>query len=601
MVFGGGKIAQREPTEQELKIKIQFLMAFRVIIITTFLGSIILFRPPVIQIPFILPISFIIAATYAITIIYALLLPRVKRLVRFCYIQILGDLLLETAVVYYTGGVDSFFSFLYILTIITTSMILYKRGSYIAASAASIFFGLVVNLEFYKVIEPQNYYLDFPLISENDSLFYSLFLRIAAFYIVAILSGQLAGKLKETGQELEEKREDLIELRNFHENVVESIQMGLLTVDLDYKITSLNRYSQEILGIKEWETVGRPCQEVLSPEKFKELYDEYAYSRPTIHRFEGVYRRGDGAELHLGFTLSRLINEQNEVNGLIISFTDLSTIKALEEKMRRSERLASIGELASGMAHEVRNPLASISGSIEMLSQREGQDHTRRQLMEIVLKETERLNKIITDFLSYARPQPSRKELVNVNAIIKETMELLAAGLNDRKQIAFHTRLHEGPLLAMADSQELRQVLWNLCVNAVESMDGGGELRVSTRLQDRRYLYSKVPAAKLEQRSYPAMAGPEQYVAITVEDNGKGIRRQDLDKIFDPFYTTKNEGTGLGLSIAYRIVEKHYGFIDVESEAGKGTCISVFLPAGEQEPSGMGHPHQPEGEGEGQE
>ncbi len=162
------KRIEKEPTEQELRIKIQFLMAFRVVLITTFLGSIILFRPPLTETSLIFPISLIITITCALTIVYAMMLPRVKRLIQFCYLQIMSDLLLETIAVYYTGGVDSFFSFLYILTIITSSVILYKRGSYFAASGASIFFGIMVNLEFYHVLEPKEYYLDFLSQWNND-------------------------------------------------------------------------------------------------------------------------------------------------------------------------------------------------------------------------------------------------------------------------------------------------------------------------------------------------------------------------------------------------------------------------------------------------
>lgn len=593
-------MAQREPTRQGLKIKIQFLMAFRVVIITTFLGSIILFRPPITELPFIFPISFIIALTYLLTIIYAVMLPRVKRLGRFCYIQIVGDLLLVTAVVYYTGGVDSFFSFLYILTIIVASMILYKRGSYISASAASICFGIVVNLEFYHVLEPKPYYLDFLVPRDSEYLLYTLSLKIAAFYVVAFLSGHLAGKLKEAGEELEESKEDLKELKNFHENVVHSMQIGLLTVDLLYNITSLNRHGQEVLGLKEWEVVGRSCLEIWPQDRFKELYDEYAYSRPSVHRFEGLYDRGDGQELHLGFTLSRLEDDENKVKGLIITFTDLSAIKALEEKMKRSERLAFIGEMASGMAHEVRNPLASISGSIQMLNQREDQDGTRRQLMGIVLKETERLDKIITDFLSYARPGPSRKELVDVNAIILETAQLLGAGQDEGSRNHFRTRLQESPVLAMVDPQELRQVLWNLCMNSLESMNAQGVLTVSTRLRGKPFHLRQTGTVRFAGVS--AVDGSSDgYVEITVEDTGRGIPRKELDRVFDPFYTTKEGGTGLGLAIAYRIVEKHDGFIDVESEVNQGTRMHVFLPAWSKEPSGssVGHTHKPKGKEEG--
>lgn len=599
-VVGRRGVAQREPTRQGLKIKIQFLMAFRVVIITTFLGSIILFRPPITELPFIFPISFIIALTYLLTIIYAVMLPRVKSLGRFCYMQIVGDLLLVTGVVYYTGGVDSFFSFLYILTIIVASMILYRRGSYISASAASICFGIVVNLEFYHVLEPKPYYLDFLVPRDSEYLLYTLSLKIAAFYVVAFLSGHLAGKLKETGEELEESKEDLKELKNFHENVVHSMQIGLLTVDLHYNITSLNRHGQEVLGLKEWEVAGRSCLEIWPQDRFKELYDEYAYSRPSVHRFEGLYDRGDGKELHLGFTLSRLEDDENKIKGLIITFTDLSAVKALEEKMKRSERLAFIGEMASGMAHEVRNPLASISGSIQMLNQKEDQDGTRRQLMGIVLKETERLDKIITDFLSYARPGPSRKELVDVNAIILETAQLLGAGQDEGSRNHFRARLQESPVLAMVDPQELRQVLWNLCMNSLESMDAQGVLTVSTRLQEKPFQIRQTNTVRFADVN--AVDGsPDGYVEITVEDTGRGIPRKELDRLFDPFYTTKEGGTGLGLAIAYRIVEKHDGFIDVESEVNQGTRMHVFLPAWPKEPSGsgVGHTHKPKGKEEG--
>ncbi len=262
--------------------------------------------------------------------------------------------------------------------------------------------------------------------------------------------------------------------------------------------------------------------------------------------------------------------------------------------MKRSERLAFMGEMASGMAHEVRNPLASISGSIQMLSQGDGKDSTNVRLMEIVLNETERLDGIITDFLSFAHPKPSNKELVDINLIIRETVELMGRRKDADRPVEFLTQLREGSLPAMVDPQELKQVLWNMCLNSMESMEDGGTLRVSTYLQDPPP-QSPESYAQADQSQKVA----ERYVEIIVEDTGKGISRAELDKIFDPFYTTKEGGTGLGLAIAYRIVEKHDGYLDVESEAGKGTSMHIFLPVGDKELSGVGHTNQPEDEEKG--
>jgi two-component system sensor histidine kinase PilS (NtrC family) len=400
-------------------------------------------------------------------------------------------------------------------------------------------------------------------------------MNVLAFFTVAILSSNLAEKLKQARQSLKEKETGLTELKAFHENIVQSISSGLLTADLGGKITSLNRAAQEITGLS-WEEVrGKRCIEVFPWKGLRDFYeDPLTINRSSRHDVET--RKKDGSRLLLGMTLSPLRDEEGKVTGVVGTFQDLTKIRELEEEMRKQEKMASIGEMAAGMAHEIRNPLAALSGSMQVLRKELILNEEHQHLMEIALKETDRLNSIITEFLYYARPSPPNYKSCDLRRLLEETLQLLQNSKDYRKDIEIKTFFDQEPVLAIiVDPDQMRQVFWNLTINAVQAMPTGGILRV-TAMGKEGESYGGV--CRMQAPRVNGGKDKVRYTEIIFEDDGEGIQREHLHRIFDPFFTTKSHGSGLGLAIVHRIIEDHGGRVWAESRSGKGARFTIQLP-----------------------
>lgn len=568
------------PAERESLAKIKALMALRVMVITLFLGSVIVLFARKGQVPSTFPYIILIISVYILTILYALSLPRIRNHRTFAYLQLVVDVCTVTGMVYFTGGVDSVFSFLYILTIIAASIILERRACYAIASIASILFGALVNLEFYQVIEHYSFYLNRAPVHPEGYTFFTVFSNIAAFYIVAFLSGHLSYRLKKTGVELAERDIDLRELKRFHENVVENMNTGLVTTQLDGRINSVNRAAVRITGHQEHEVLWRSCTEIFPLPELEELFRDPQGADKKLSAIEGYITRKDGSRAYIVMNASLLRDEQGAIKGVIASFQDLTNLKEIEEKMRRADRLAYVGTLAAGMAHEIRNPLASISGSIEVLSESLKLDETNQRLMEIVLKETDRLNATITQFLNYARPLPAKKELVNLNDLTTEVADLLEHNSELRQNVEISATSGRKEVCCLVDPREIRQVLWNLCINSLQAMEGKGRLTLSTDVvfrESESMAWRRIKES-IQHRNNKTLQDGVDFVKIVVEDTGKGIPEANRERIFDPFVTSREDGEGLGLSIAYKTIEHHEGTIEVESELGRGTKMIIYLP-----------------------
>ncbi len=554
-------------SNRDLLFKIKILMILRVVIITIFLGAVVIFQRQVGQLPFILPITILIAVTYLLTIFYALLFALIKNLRVFCYIQTIGDLLVETGVIYITGGIESPFFFLYILTIITASIVLYRPGSYIIASLASIFYGTIIDLELYNIIHPLRSYPKAPISYEPNYIFYIVLINIAAFFLVAFLSGYLSERLKKIGEELKEKSGDLIELQKFHENVVRSIGSGLLTTALKGEITSFNQAAECITGYKFDEIIGMPCPNLFDLPEVRVVFAEPIMIGDNSYRCEGMFMRKDGKEIYMGINFSLLRDEMDKVKGVIGIFQDITRLKEMEEKVARAERFAAIGKISAGIAHEIRNPLASISGSIEVLRDELNLDEENRRLMDIVVREADRLNMIIKQFLSYASPKPSKLRRCNINEIIEETITLLKNSKEYNPNVNLVTSFNKKKeIWAEMDPEQMKQVFWNLSINAIQAMPDGGKLIINTSYYNHHINRDDIDNPLSRQK-----------IKIAFSDTGIGISKKDKDRVFDPFFTTKDEGTGLGLATVYRIIENHGGSIDIESKTGKGTSVNIYI------------------------
>jgi len=516
-----------------LKIKIKALIVFRVVFVTLLLGSSFLFVGYE-KFSYVHVLSYLIIPLYTITIIYSLLFGKIKNLIAFAYTQLLLDVIFEIILIYITGGIESWFSFTLILTVISSSIVLNKSAGYIIATCSSVLYGLIVTLPFYRSppITSEG------LTDEKDYL-YKLFVHIISFYLTAYLSGYLSSRLEKTTQKLEKKDLDLRDLEFFSREVVESLPSGLFTTNISGNVLIFNRAAERITGIRKGSIIGQRIDSVLPFFKFP--FSEGR--KEDIIIVEGVQKI-----IGLGISTLRGIDESTK--GFIVIFQDLTQLKRLETEMKQKEKWAAIGELSSNIAHEIRNPLASLKGSIEMLKEDSVSKNYKKRLMEIALNEMERLDRIITDFLTYSRPTPPEFKRFELHSMLDETIELLK---NVEQNNISINKKYTGRLEVDADPQKMRQVFWNLGINSIEAMPEGGELIISTRNMDR-------------------------YVEIIFKDFGAGIDGKNIEKIFYPFFTTKENGTGLGLAIAYRIIEEHNGRINVNSSPGVGTTFEIILP-----------------------
>jgi len=544
----GGPLA--EEAALDLRRKLKWLIGFRVLAVTVLLGSSILLAIGYGVHFQTVPIFYLlIGVTYLLTILYSLALSHTPTLRLQAGLQMAGDVVLETALVLGTGGPDSPFHLLYVMSIIAGSMLLGWGGSLWIAASASGFYGMVVwggAAGWFGLPEggPQ------PM---TERLYFLLY-NIGAFVAVALLSSSLSSRLHHLGAQLAQREVGLQHLQRFHEYIVQSVGSGLVTTDLSWRFTSINRAGSEIMGYTLESLRGKRWWDVLDSPQIQPYYEDPLRIVAT-QRFDIHTTHRDGRELLIGLTLSLLRDERGEVSGTLGVFQDLTQVRRLEEEMRRNEHLAGLAEMAAGIAHEIRNPLASLSGVMQVLRSELAPKGEHRKLMDIALREMDRLDTIIAAFLTSTRPVEVHLSRCDLAAVLEETVKLLYNHADYRPSIT--TQLHVGdpPLWVWADADQLRQVMWNLLLNAVQAMPAGGVLSVRA---DR-----------------PQVGGG---VEVKIQDTGKGIRPEHLRQIFTPFFTTRHGGSGLGLSIVHRIVEAHHGRILVESREGQGTQVTLSLP-----------------------
>ncbi|ALA57074.1 ATP-binding protein [Nitrospira moscoviensis] len=541
-----------------IKTRIQWLMGLRVLVVTLLLGLSITFQVTKGE-----PTETfyaLIAFTYAVTIPYALVLRRltsIEALTRFAWVQVGIDFLLETVLIARTGGIESPFAVLYVISVTVASLVPRRRVGVLTASLCIILFGVLTNVQLYGLLEPWGW-LPRTRLSAPETLqtfgVYSL-----AFLVVGFLSGALADQLRQADQSLREKEQGLSRLQAFHENIVHSISSGVFTTDDVGRITSFNPAAQEATGYSLEQVRGRPWREVFNWHPDRSA-DERLLDQTANMRFEVECKRADGNRLVLGMTLSPL-HEQGKETGLVGVFKDLTQIRDLEEEMRRKEWLASLGEMSAGMAHEIRNPLGALAGAMQMLRKDFHADDTSARLMDIAVREATRLDAIITEFLQYARPPALDLAEYDLNKVLAETLDLVQHEARTRQHITIVTSLAQGPLPGHIDQDQMKQVFWNLATNAFDAMPQGGQLAIATGC-----------------RRIDAGGRKADVIEIAFQDSGEGIPKKNLEKIFLPFFTTKKQGSGLGLAAVHRIVDLHGGWIKVDSQPGQGSRFVVCLP-----------------------
>lgn len=556
------------PDKNVLATKLIGLMWLRLLLVVVFLGTTIWVQINSEQTysqRSLLLLYGIIISTLILTVIYAFLLKRIKNFRRFAYLQLTGDVLLITLTVYATSGIGSIFSFLYFFSIISGSILLNRKGGFVVAALSSLSYGTLVDLEFYRIMPNITAHISY----EVTDVFYTLYVNVIAFFTVAFLSGSLAEKITAAEKELDARTKDFIKLEDINKNIVDNISSGILTLDHEGKINSFNKAAEDHTGYSTKEVTN---------SKVSDLFPNFSFTSRGS-RGELIFEKKDGTVLIFGFSSSPLNDEKGKEIGHIVIFQDLTRLKEMEDELRRADRLKALGGLAAGMAHEIRNPLASISGSIQVLRDDLELSCDDKHLMDIILRETERLNALVTDFLVFAKPA-TKKEKICLEEIIEETLKLVETQ-SEMQGVSICRKFHDRTII-YADPKQIKQVFLNFFLNALEAMVNGGELSISINNDSTDYNQKREEVACEIMKE--VSSNEKTYAVVTISDTGIGIDEGDIDKIFDPFFTTRDQGTGLGLAVVYRIIESHGGFIDVKSAEGKGTTFLIFLPTAEKQP-----------------
>ncbi|MDH3974093.1 MAG: ATP-binding protein [Deltaproteobacteria bacterium] len=544
----------------ELHEKLKWLMLFRVAVATILLitGVIVQFRESGTLLNAVTATFYPVAGlVFFLSILYIPILKYARKAANIARSQALIDIIIITFIVYISGGTDSPLSFLYMLTIISSTIVSYGNGGLWTASVSSIFYGILINIEYHNVLPSMVEVVTGLPQRLPDNLLYNTLANITAFYLVSFLSSYLSIQAKKAEEELLEKKIDYQSLEALNNDIVKNISSGLMTIDSNGIITSFNQAAEKMTGYSLEQVYGKNVHEIL-PDLDDMLKELNIHGPSNNIRRESWFKRADGKDYYIGYSMSPLRNSEGEQVGEIVVFQDLTTLKTMERELQKSDRLAAVGRFAASVAHEIRNPLASISGSIEILEKDLSGNMTgaNERLMGIVLREIDRLNILIGEFLNYARPAVPRKQRININELISETIDLF---INSEKEIKSIEIVNNCSTMAPieADEGQIKQLVWNLIKNASDAMDEGGVVTIGDKAYEKN---------------------DKKGIEISISDTGCGMTREEAEKIFDPFYTSKEKGSGLGLSVAHSIIEAHDGFINVESEAGKGSTFTIMLP-----------------------
>jgi len=538
--------------DRALEQRLKRLMLLRVVMVTTLLLIAVYVEAVSETLLRVNPLYFLIAATYGVTLLHVLALRFVPYEVPLVYGQVIGDLLIISGLVHLAGGTRAGFMLLYPISVLSGSVLLFRKHGLILAGLATFFYGSLLWSVRVGLLPSQGL-SDVPSLPAKH-LFYSVFVTGVACATVATVGAYLAEGLRSAGERLEEAAVQVADLQELNKVIVDSIHSGLVIADSGGYVLYVNGVGEKILGCDADSLLGRTLREV---------FDSWFMDAPSLlaraanrglSRLEIPYEHPGGMPQELGVSVSPLATAEPGRGGFLLVFQDLTEIKRLEHEVRIKEKLAAVGEMAAHLAHEIRNPLGSISGSAQVLMAEPSISEDHERLLAIITRESKRLSETLNQFLFQTRSSSPRPPgPVDIGPVIDEAVTLLRNGPEVGAGHSVTFEAQAGPHVCMADRDQIAQVFWNLARNGLEAMPSGGTLGVRLRRTDGE-------------------------VILSVRDQGRGMASDEQRQIFEPFHSGTRMGTGLGLAIVYRIVRDHHGDITVRSFPSYGTEVEVRLP-----------------------
>lgn len=545
--------------ERTLRQRLVAHIAVRLLVATVLLGSALVMQLRDPGAWAINPFFSLIGLTYAVSLGFIVSLRFADRWRWLTDVHFGIDVVVISAAIMLSGGVDSPFTILYMLPIVAAASVQFRRGGLQLATLSSVLFVGLVLLQYYYAAGN----IDVPFALPQTDLptgsvaQYTVALNMFGFFAVALLSGSLAERARTGEAQLEQATEEIADLQAFNQYVLDNLLSGLATADSHDRLLTFNRSAMVITGRTGALPIGQSAVEVLQlPATFAATIPQDLV-RVRSKRIDYGFRRPDGETIDLGLSVAALPLPDG-TRGYLYTFQDVTEVKRAEQNARLQQRLAAVGEMAAGIAHEIRNPLASMSGSMQMLKEGLPLSADQAQLMDIVLRESERLNQTIKSFLAYARPQRVQVQPLDLRSVVQETAMLLRNSTEVEERHTIEVRLPETPVMIDADEGQIRQILWNLATNGLRAMPERGTLTLGAREE---------------------LSGDQRLALLLIEDTGVGIAPEDVDAIFQPFRGSFGKGTGLGLAIVHRIVTDYGGQIDARSRLGHGTLFRVAFPA----------------------
>ncbi len=528
-------------------------MLFRVVMVTTLLAAAVYVETISDTLPSRRPLYALITATYALSLLYTVALRVLPWRAPLIFAQVLGDLLIVTGLVYVLGDSRGGFLVLYPLSILAGAVLLARRENLLLSVLAVVMYAGLLLLVRQGGLPPRG--LIDAVSAPQKRLAYSVFVTAVACGTVALVGSYLSQSLRTADERLVRAAEEVQDLQALNRLIVDSIQSGLLMVDSDGRIVHLNGLGASLLGVGAEAVRGQRVGDVLGAAELWPAALGARAAERAHSRFELRYRHPSGRLLDLGLSVSQLAPERRgRVRGYLLAFQDLTEVKAQEREGRARDRLAAVGEMAAYLAHEIRNPLASISGSAQMLLAERGMSAEHERLLSIIRRESQRLSDSLNQFLMHARPSARPAGPVDIAPVIAQAVALIENSPEVRQRHQVEFARDDGPVVCLADPDAITQVFWNLARNGIEAMPEGGTLRIDLRRDGRD-------------------------AVLRVCDEGRGISEEERGRVFEPFLSRSPMGTGLGLAIVYRIVREHSGDIVLgNAPDGLGTEVEVRLP-----------------------